>query len=485
MKNVWDYFEEITQVPRGSKKEEKIRDYLLRTASELRLQSKVDDIGNVLIVKEASDGRSDEGTIALQAHMDMVCEKADNVAHDFLSDPIKHHEENGWMVSEGTTLGADDGIGIALILSLISDNSLSLPRLECLFTVDEETGLTGAQNLDVRMLTATTLINLDSEEEGEFCIGCAGGRDTLIEAHFPMTPTPADAEVYELTCAGGLGGHSGQDINVGRANALQETALLVNDFLERDARADDDIRLVSFVGGNLRNAIPRSATAFLSIKKGLERRLNDLVNERDATLKEKYVNSDPEVRFFLKKITTTPTNARGLSSDATRAFFSALAHCPHGVLRMSDKMPGMVSVSTNLAAISTAETNEVKRFTVETSQRANTEHEKEWASDEVVKAFDNVNATVSKGKDYPGWEPDWNSPVVTVFKETFTRMFNRAPIVKVIHAGLECGVLKSKFPRLDMVSLGPTMQDVHSPSERLLMSSVDRTRELLVEVLKK
>ncbi len=484
MKNVWNYFEEITRVPRGSKKEEKIRTYLLQTAKELHLQSKVDDIGNVLIVKEASAGRSDEETIALQAHMDMVCEKADHVVHDFLSDPIKHHEENGWMVSEGTTLGADDGIGIALILSLIGDDSLSLPKLECLFTVDEETGLTGAQNLDPGMLTATTLINLDSEEEGEFCIGCAGGRDTLVEARFPATPTSADADLFELTCAGGLGGHSGQDINVGRANALQETALLVNDFLLFEATSDD-VRLVSFSGGNLRNAIPRSATAILAVKSALVRRLTDFVNERDAALKEKYASTDPDMRFLFKKITPDTTPASGLSSEATRAFFSALARCPHGVLRMSDKMPGMVSVSTNLAAITTIETSDGKRITVETSQRANTDREKEWASDEVVKSFDNVNASVSKGKDYPGWEPDWNSPVVTLFKETFKRLFRHEPLVKVIHAGLECGVLKSKFPLLDMVSLGPTMQDVHSPNERLLMSSVDRTRELLVEVLKK
>lgn len=476
MKSVWDFFEEITRIPRPSKKEEKMRAWLRSTAEAMGLESEEDEAGNVLIKKEASDGREREDTVALQAHMDMVCEKEDNVSHNFETDAIAHHEEGGWIVSEGTTLGADDGIGIAIILSLLADEELSHPRLECLFTVDEETGLYGATNIRKGWLTAKTLINLDSEEEGEFVIGCAGGRDTLIEIE-AENERVKNRQVMEIRIEGGMGGHSGEDIDKGRANAIQEMARLLGTLTEEGA----DIRLAEVNGGNLRNAIPRSCVAKIGVTESDATRIKETVEQLGKDIIKRFAKEEKGLSVSVGLVASE--QMRFLTEEQTRAVIQALARCPHGVLKMDEHVEGLVRTSTNLAAVHTHTTDHNTTLAIETSQRSSVEEEKTWASEETKKAFEGLNAKVETGKDYPGWEPDWDSLIIKRFERVWKELTGKEARIKVIHAGLECGVLKGSYKDMEMISVGPTMTGVHSPSERVEIASVERTREAVARAL--
>ncbi len=482
MKSVWDYFEEITRIPRPSGKEGKIRAYLQTTAKELGFESKVDSAGNVLIRVPASAGRETEGGYVLQAHMDMVCEKNAGMSHDFENDPIKHHtitEADGdWIVTEGTTLGADDGIGIALILSLIADTTVSHPKLECLFTVDEEVGLLGATNIDPNLLTCKEMINLDSEEWGEFCIGCAGGRDTIanIKVH---TETPSDAkEYYKLIFSGGKGGHSGEDIHRGRSNAIQQTALAIEALMHKEGPiGKNDLRLVEINGGNLRNAIPRSCEAIIAIEPGKGDRLTECAKHRTMQLRDDFEEEDKDVMLSVEKLENTTMDV--MSAESTKQVIDALTTCPHGVLRWEDQNTNMVRTSANLAAVHT----NGDEIVVETSQRSSVENEKEWAAQMTADTFLPLEAKIEMGKDYPGWAPNWQSPILKRFTTKYKELFGTDANVKVIHAGLECGVFLTKYKDLDMISLGPSMTGVHSPSERLHKPSVEWSRDLVAAVI--
>lgn len=469
---VWTEFYNITSIPRPSRKEEKIRTHLLNWAKDNNLEAETDEAGNVLIRCEAN-GSTSQKTVLLQAHMDMVCEKDDNKRHDFEKDGIKVIKDGEWLKADGTTLGADDGIGIAMILAVAGSASIRHPKLECLFTVDEETGLYGANNIKANWLKATKLINLDSEEEGEFCIGCAGGRDTLATLKYTAEEMPEGMFVVKLTIDGLKGGHSGEDINKGRGNAIKIMAGFIKE-LQTDI---NELRLVNINGGNLRNAIPRSATAVIAIPMKYKEQARIKVNLYQKTqttndIKEDYnldIESDIDNRYEV------------MPKSVSDKLIDSLNACPHGVIKMSKEIDGLVETSTNLAAIHTFNDT----VFIETSQRSSVEKEKENASETVGKALGTTGATITFGKDYPGWEPNFNSELVEDCRKAFISLYGRKPIIKVIHAGLECGVILKKYNDMDMISLGPTLEGVHSPSERVNIPSVERTFELLGNILER
>lgn len=468
MKSVWNFFDQILTIPRPSKKEEKIKQFLLDFAQQHHLESKTDTAGNVLIIKPSSSDK----TIVLQSHMDMVCEKNSDINHNFDTDAIQSEIIGDWMHSKGTTLGADNGIGMAIQLALLADKSLSLPKLECLFTVDEETGLYGASNLDENLLSGTTLINLDSEEEGEFYIGCAGGMDTLATIEKEIEPTPENYFFFTVKISGLQGGHSGEDINKGKANAIK----LLSEYLQI-LQSKTDIRINTINGGNLRNAIPREAEAILAVPYKDKELIRVEINHFISTIENRYEETEQNIRFDLdscEKIEMLLTKA------VSDKLIDALNNCPHGVIEMNDEIPTLVNTSTNLAAIHTFDTY----LFIETSQRSAIEDKKRAIANIVSEVFRKAGANIEKGKDYPGWEPNFKSDILHVCISSYKLLFDKEPVVKVIHAGLECGVIAKKYPHMDMISIGPTILNPHSPSEKVQISSVEKCWNLLVHILK-
>ena len=448
---VWGYFEEICQVPRPSKKEGKIIAYLLDWAKKHNLEAKRDDAGNVLIKKPATKGKENAPTVILQAHMDMVCEKNSDTVHDFDKDPIQPYVDGEWVRAKGTTLGADDGIGMAAQMAVLTSTDIAHGPIECLFTVDEETGLTGAFALQPGFLSGNILLNLDSEDEGEMFIGCAGGIDTVINMGYKTEKTPAESFAVKVQVKGLQGGHSGDDINKGRGNAIK----ILNRFLW-DLNAKYGIRVSVFEGGNLRNAIARESFAVI-------------------TFPEQYKEN---VRVDFNIYSAEMENV--LTKESTDALVNALYACPHGVFSMSYRMPGLVETSTNLAAV---RFNEPNNILITTSQRSDVNSEKFNIANMVESVFTLAGAKVEHGEGYPGWAPNPDSPVVKVAVDSYKRLFGNEPIVRSIHAGLECGLFLEKYPNMDMVSFGPTLRGVHSPDEKINIKTVQMWWSHLVDIL--
>lgn len=469
----WKFFEEITRIPRPSKKEEKIRQYLTGFAEKRGLEYVVDKAGNVIIKKQATPGFEARPTLILQSHMDMVCEKDSNVAHNFDTDPIDIYVEDDWVKAKGTTLGADNGMGIALQMAVLDSEGIAHPAIECLFTVDEETGLYGASNLDSSVLTGKTLLNLDSEEEGEFCIGCAGGMDTLAELRFEKESLPADYFPFKVKVSGLQGGHSGEDINKGRANAIKVLSEYLHTLKEKT-----DLHVASIAGGNLRNAIPREAEALLAVPLADKELVRVEVNIFIQEMETNYAETDGGLKIDLESCDHATWVIPKKVSDG---LIAALQNCPHGVIEMSKNIPTLVYTSTNLASIHTLEDG---RVTIETSQRSASETKKKETSGLVAQTFSAIGAQISMGKNYPGWEPHFDSPILQKCEGIYTRLFGQKPIIKVIHAGLECGVIAQKYPALDMISFGPTIIGAHSPSEKISIETVKKCWDLLLNVLK-
>jgi dipeptidase D len=468
----WSYFEEITKIPRASKKEEKIRKHLIDFAQKEKLEYRTDGAGNVIIKKPATANQENKPAVILQSHMDMVCEKNSDSTHNFDTDPIDIYIDSDWVKANGTTLGADNGIGIAMQMAVLSDNLLEHPALECLFTVDEETGLYGASNLDGTVLTGKTLINLDSEEEGEFCIGCAGGMDTLAELAFEKEETPADYFFFTVNVSGLQGGHSGEDINKGRANAIKILSRYISILSSKT-----DIRIAQINGGNLRNAIAREAQALLAVPFKDKELVRVEVNNYIHEVETEYAKTENRLTIDLY---SCETQAHVFPKTISAELIIALQDCPHGVIEMNQNIATLVETSTNLAAIKTTH----KGVFIETSQRSASELKKKEISTIVGNTFARMGAAITFGKNYPGWEPDFNSAILTKSERIYTELFHQKPIVKVIHAGLECGVIAQKYPLLDMISFGPTILGAHSPSERISISSVQKCWELLIAILK-
>lgn len=470
-RNVFRFFDEICKIPRPSKKEEQIIAYLQHFGKTRGLETLTDTAGNVLIRKAATAGKEQCPTVVLQAHMDMVCEKNADVKHDFLHDAIQAYIDGDWVRAKGTTLGADNGIGIAAILAVLDANNLVHGNIEALFTVDEETGLTGAFALDSHLLKGDILINLDSEDDGELFIGCAGGCDTIATFNYKEEPSDERMFFFSVTISGLLGGHSGDDIDKGRANANK---LLVN-YLNRIAE-QTTLRIVRIDGGNLRNAIAREASVVAAVPFSYKENLRIEFNHYMAAVEAQFNEIEPHLSMTLQSETVQKTV---IDSTTSQALLSALTACPHGVIAMSKTMPGLVETSTNLASIKMAN----GEITIATSQRSSIESDKNELAKQIETIFTSNGANVTHSDGYPGWNPNTDSPIVRLTAATYERLFEEKARVRAIHAGLECGLFAEKYPNLDMISFGPTMRGVHSPDERLSITATQRFWKLLVEVL--
>ncbi len=466
--SVLDIFKEITRIPRESGHEEPMTKYLQDWAAARALACKTDTTGNVLITKEATPGKEKVPTIVLQAHQDMVCEKTAGSRHDFLRDPIAYVIKDGWMVAEETTLGADDGIGIAACLALL-DSDLPMGKVECLFTISEETGMDGAEALQKGFFTGKTLINLDSEDEGQLFIGCAGGVNTEISCRWRTSAVPAGKSVVRLFIGGAIGGHSGDDINKGRANAIQQMARFLYSAL------DGDMQLISFTGGNKPNAIARECEALVAVLD--PNRLMVRFAEFGDYLADEYHVTDPGI-FTESELSESRRGA--LSVRNTEKLIWALFACPHGVYKMSQDIPGLVETSTNLASVKSPKAG---TFIIRTSQRSSTLTEKPLIAGRVAATFKMIGGKIEHMLPYPGWKPNVNSHILKVCVESYRRLFNQEPEVKAIHAGLECGLFLDKFPDLDMISFGPTLRGVHAPGERLELTTLPKFVDLLKDVV--
>ena len=471
---VWEQFDAITRVPRPSKQEGRIIDFLVDFAERHGIAYKKDAIGNVVMRKPATAGMEDRPTVILQSHMDMVCEKNSDVEFDFEHDAIRTRIEEGWVRAEGTTLGADCGIGMAAALAVLIDDGVVHGPLEALFTVDEETGLTGAFELGEGMLTGKYLLNLDSEDEGELFIGCAGGIDTIATFHYTMEPAPKNYLFYRVDVSDLLGGHSGDDIDKGRVNSNKTVARLLWDGMQ-----SCELRLSYFSGGNLRNAIPREAYAIFGIPARFKADFEKRYRLFAADLKNEFRLREPHFKITLNEM---PEVDRVLDRKTPFGLVYALVGVPNGVTAMSFAMPGLVETSTNLASVKFAEGDTI---VVTSSQRSSVESAKTYVMQMVESVFALAGADVAHSDGYPGWAPDPDSRLLEVTAAAYRDLFATEPKVRAIHAGLECGLFLEKYPDLEMVSFGPTLRGVHSPDERLEIATVPKFWALLCEVLRR
>ncbi len=463
---ILEIFKEITRIPRESGHEEQMQAYLHRFAADRGLECRTDKVGNVCIVKEAAPGKEAVPTLVLQGHQDMVCEKKKGVEHDFAKDPIKYVIEDGWMIAKDTTLGADDGIGVAAMLALL-DSDLPTGKLECVFTVSEETGMDGAFGMEPGFFSGRTLINLDSEDEGQLFIGCAGGLDTFATFRCGKGSARPGWKPLQLHIGGLLGGHSGDDIDKGRINAVQTMARFLCSELEQG------MQLVRMDGGGKPNAIARECEAVV------------LVPDPSATMarfdafggevKGEYFKTDPDAVF----ISTTLTGVCEPLDDADAArLLRTLFACPHGVEAMSQDIPGLVETSTNLASIRMKD----GVADIVTSQRSSTTSARKMMAAKVAAIFTLSGAEVRHAFEYPGWKPNLDSKILRVCADSYRRLFGTEPEIKAIHAGLECGLFGEKFGDLDMISFGPTLRGVHTPGERLELASLEKFTRHLTDV---
>lgn len=468
---VFHYFEEVCQVPRPSKKEEKIRAYLLEFAKKHGLAAKTDEAGNVLIEKPASAGKENLKTVVLQSHMDMVCEKNKDTEHNFETDPIQTYVDGEWLRAKGTTLGADNGIGIATQLAVLASEDIEHGPIQCLFTVDEETGLTGAFALKEGFMNGDILINLDSEDEGELFIGCAGGAGTTAQFPCPMTAAPEGYFFFRVAVKGLTGGHSGDDINKNRANANK----LLNRFLVQ-LMEKYDLRLCEIDGGNLHNAIPREAHAVCVVPMKDKESVRVDLNVYLSEVENEFAVTEPNLVMELE---SESPRAEVMEQEAMKKFLLSLYAVHNGVYAMSQDISGLVETSSNLASVKQRD----GKIVVVTSQRSSILSSRKDMSQMVAAAFLLGGAEVTTGDGYPGWKPNPNSEVLQIAVESYKRLFATEPKIKAIHAGLECGLFLEKYPSLDMVSFGPTLRGVHSPDERMLIPTVDKFWRHLLDVL--
>ncbi len=469
---VWRYFDEITRVPRPSKKEGKIRAFLVDFSKKHQLECQQDTTGNIVIRKSATPGYEKSPTVILQSHMDMVCEKNSDVTFDFDSDPIRTHIEGEWVRAEGTTLGADCGIGMAAAMAMLTAEGVEHGPIEALFTVDEETGLTGAFGLGEGMLTGKYLINLDSEDEGEIFIGCAGGIDTLATILYTPEPAPVGLVWFRVMLSGLKGGHSGDDIDKGRGNSNK----LLNRFLRHGTKAFG-LRLAQFDGGNLRNAIPREAFATFGVPVEYVKPMLAWFETYQAEITAEFQMTEPSLEVMLAEELVPESIVDKLTQHR---LLDAICGLPNGVLAMSSAMPGLVETSTNLASVKFPEPG---RIVVTTSQRSSVESARHEAAASVRSVLELAGAHVTHSDGYPGWNPNPDSHLLKITERTYECLFGHPPKVRAIHAGLECGLFLEKYPYLEMVSFGPTLRGVHSPDERLKIPTVDRFWKLLVGVV--
>lgn len=470
---IWGFFYDITQIPRPSKKEERILAYLLDFARNHNLEAKQDKAGNILITKPATTGKENAPTVILQSHVDMVCEKNSDITHDFDNDPIETIVEGDWIKANGTTLGADNGIGMAAQLAVLAADDIAHGKIEALFTVDEETGLTGAYSLEKDFLSGDILINLDTEEEGEIYIGCAGGKGTRAGFKYKQKEAPKKYFWFKAAVKGLRGGHSGSDIDKGLGNANK----ILTRFLHSLIRKKYDMILSEISGGNLHNAIPREAHAILGVKEKYKEDIRVKLNTFLAEVQEEYRHTEPNLEILLESVQIP---SKVINRKATEKLILALNACPHGVIGMSNDIPGLVETSTNLASVKMIDNHLIE---VGTSQRSSVESQKNYVVNMVSSVFDLAGAKVTHSEGYPGWKPNPESKILQLAVSEYKSLYAKEAKVKAIHAGLECGLFLEKYPNLDMISIGPDMTDVHSPDEKMKISSVGKFWDLLIKIL--
>jgi dipeptidase D len=469
---VWIYFEEICKIPRLSKNEGQIRKYLLDFAAINGLESKEDNIGNILIVKPASPGMENRKTVVLQSHMDMVGEKNADYVHDWGKDPIIPVVKGDWVMAAGTTLGADDGIGIASQMAILTDNKIKAGKIECLFTVDEESGMTGAINLSPDFFTGRTLINLDSEDEGILFIGCAGGMDTVGTMPYDAVQVKKSASALEISVTGLHGGHSGDEIHKGYGNSVK----IMNRILWNLSN-QFEISVSNFNGGNLRNAIPRESFSTIVTDSSSVPGIRSWVDNFCVTLKNEFGDLEKDMRIAVRQ-TGLPTSSMDKMSQ--ERFLNALACCPHGALAWSKEMDNLVETSTNLAV---AKFNGNDTISIITTQRSSIESSKFDAAAMVESCLKLAGAEVVHSDGYPGWKPNINSEILGLTRKSYRKLFAKEPMVRAIHAGLECGLVYEKIKGIDMISFGPTIRGAHTPEEMIEIRTTQMFWDLLIDVV--
>lgn len=476
-KAVFDCFAQINQIPRPSYKEQQMSAFLVDFGHKLGLETLQDSVGNVLIRKPATPGYENLKATVLQSHMDMVCEKVAGLDFDFEHDPIQTYIDGEWMRAKGTTLGADDGIGVAMQMAILQDDTIEHGPLECLFTVCEEEGLVGALGLEPGFMKADYLINLDSEDEGQIFISCAGGANTIATFHPTMDPTPEGQFFFKLQVSGLTGGHSGDDIVKKRANANK---LLVRMLA---AMRQYGVRIADIQSGGLHNAIPRDGFAVCCVPMEHKEAVRVLVNTMTAEFEEEFSATEPNLTVTLESADAVDKVIDIITADH---LVTALVSVPNGVLAMDQEIPNFVQTSSNLASIHLVESEAEGQWSIEvvTNQRSNIMSARKNASQMVGGVFTLAGADVEEGDGYPGWKLNPQSPLLKITVESYKRIFNKEPQILAIHAGLECGLFSLKYPNVDMVSFGPTLRGVHSPDERLLISTVQMVWDHLIEVLK-
>ena len=471
-KSVFDCFAQINQVPRPSKREEKITAFLRKFGEDLGLETIVDHAGNVLIKKPATPGYENRKTVILQSHQDMVCEKNKDVEFDFDNDAIQTYIDGEWLKAKGTTLGADDGIGIAMEMAILIATDIEHGPIECVFTRDEETGLTGAFEMKSDFMSGDILINLDSEDEGEIFVSCAGGVRTEAKYNLELESVPAGYKAIEVTVKGLTGGHSGDDINKKRGNANK---LLVRFLLEQLAKAD--LRLCDIQAGGLHNAIPREAHAIVVVPTDRITTLSNELQEFGMRVKEEFSSTEPDATFTATEV-TVPADC--LTKSQTERILKSLIVVHNGIFAMSQDIDDLVETSSNLANIK----REGSQIIVNTSQRSSVASNLTYMAEVIRAAFELGGAQCVTNEGYPGWKVNPKSEIVKVAVESYKRLFKKEPKVRAIHAGLECGLFSEKYPNLEMVSFGPTLRGVHSPDERLLIPTVQMVWDHLLDILK-
>lgn len=470
---IWRYFEEICSIPRLSKNEGKIRRYLLDFADKNGLEAREDEIGNILIIRPADPSMESRKTIVLQSHMDMVGEKNADNPHNWSEDPITPYIRDGWVHAFGTTLGADDGIGIASQMAILSDKEIRTGKIECLFTVDEESGMTGAINLKPDFFTAKTLINLDSEDEGVLYIGCAGGMDTLITMKFTANPVPSDYDSYDISITGLHGGHSGDEIHKGYGNSVKLMTRLLSSLTTQY-----NISISKFDGGNLRNAIPRESFATITANPIFGIEINRSIKGFNDTVRDEFGSLEPEL-----KVSVSPgmKSVAAMDKESQRKLLSALTACPHGVVSWSKEMENLVETSSNLASVKFLEENTIR---IVTTQRSSIESAKKDISSVVEACFRNAGAEVQMTDGYPGWKPNITSEILKITRQSYIKLFGKEPLIRAIHAGLECGLIYEKNKEIDMISFGPTIKGAHTPEEMINTDTVIMFWNLLTDIIK-
>ncbi len=470
---IWNHFHSLTQIPRPSKHEEKIRAFMLEFGKKLGLETFADEIGNVIIRKPATPGMENRKGIILQGHLDMVPQNNKDVPHDWLKDSVKPRIEGDWVWATGTTLGADNGMGIATAMSILESKDIPHGPVEALFTIDEETGMTGAKALKPGLLHGDILLNLDSETEGELYIGCAGGLDTTVEFKYSTEILPKDCQTFILAVKGLRGGHSGMEIHEGRANANKLLARLILPLM-RNCGA----RLISIEGGTLRNAIPRECEAVITIPDSKVHKASRIVKGITSEMTAEYRPIDAGLKVIFEK---TGTQRRAIDAAIASNAIQAIYACPCNVDRMSLEIPGLVETSNNLAVVK----SEKGKITVKTLMRGSIDSAKHDLRDKIRAVFELAGASrIAFTGEYSGWMPNSNSEILHLMKETYRKMYGQEPKVMAIHAGLECGILSGAYPHWDMISFGPTLMSPHSPDERCYIPSVEKFWNFLLEVIR-